>query len=106
MSVTHSPYLVAASVAVIAQSIAVIRWALRSVRKDEKKAQLDRITRIFVADMARNHLPHIFRTEALLCEGINRLLRDRQLPDMEIEEHHQVQWVDLSDGNGKEKGII
>ena len=50
-----------------AQVIVFIRWIYRRIRNDE-------ITRIFVQDIATNHLPHIYELLYRLCEqqGITR----------------------------------
>jgi len=55
-----------------------VRWLYRRARNDE-------LMRAFVADMATNHLPHIYELLARLCErqGIER----EPLP--------LIRWVDL-----------
>jgi len=99
-----SPYMVTASLAVTAQAVYSVRWMIRKIRRDAKRQQVDSVTRKFVADMATNHLPHIYRTESLLGEGINRLLRNEDLEEVTLEGHPPIQWVDLSNGNGDENG--
>ena len=94
--IPENPYVITASVAVVAQAVYAVRWITRRIRQDENKQQVERVTRKFVADMATNHLPHVYRTESLLGEGINRLLRAQGLEEIKLEEHPPIQWVDLS----------
>jgi hypothetical protein len=53
--------------ATLAQFALFIRWLYRRIRNEE-------LTRAFVADMATNHLPHIYDLLARLCDqqGIER----------------------------------
>lgn len=105
MNEPSNPYVVSASVAVIVQAVVFVRWSVRKIRRDEKKVQVERVTRKFVADMATNHLPHIYRTISLLGEGLNRLLENQGLMEIELEEHPPIQWVDLSNGNGHDSKL-
>jgi len=63
----------------VVQLVLFLRWLYRRVRNDE-------LMRVFVEDMARNHLPHIYQLLERICEeqGIDRSLR----PD--------IRWVDLN----------
>lgn len=53
--------------ATVAQFALFLRWLYRRIRNEE-------LTRAFVADMATNHLPHIYDLLARLCDqqGIDR----------------------------------
>jgi hypothetical protein len=69
------PYLFAG----IVQFVLFLRWIYRRIRNDE-------LTRTFVEDMARNHLPHIYQLLERLCDeqGIRR------------SERPHIRWVDLN----------
>lgn len=56
-----------------------VRWMYRRIRNDE-------LLRVFVADIATNHLPHIYDLPQKLCDqqGIER----SPLPN--------IRWVDLN----------
>lgn len=64
---------------VFVQFLLFLRWLHRRIRNDE-------ITRVFVQDMATNHLPHIYEVLQRLCneQGI-----DNVNPPL-------VRWVDLN----------
>ena len=64
---------------VFVQFLLFLRWLHRRVRNDE-------ITRVFVQDMATNHLPHIYEVLQRLCneQGI------------ETANPPLVRWVDLN----------
>jgi hypothetical protein len=68
---------IAASLAV--QLVLFLRWLYRRIRNDE-------LLRIFVEDVATNHLPHIYERLEKLCEkqGIER----STLPS--------IRWVNLN----------
>lgn len=53
--------------ATVAQFALFLRWLYRRIRNEE-------LTRAFVADMATNHLPHIYDLLSRLCDqqGIDR----------------------------------
>ena len=63
----------------IVQFVLFLRWLYRRIRDDQ-------ITRIFVRDMATNHLPHIYDLLLKICEeqGI-----DRAPPP-------HIRWIDLT----------
>jgi len=63
----------------IVQFFLFLRWLYRRVRNDE-------LLRVFVEDIATNHLPHIYQMLEKLCDrqGIER----SPLPS--------IRWVDLS----------
>jgi hypothetical protein len=65
-----------------AQFIVFLKWLYRLIRNDE-------MTRIFVQDMATNHLPHIYELLQRLCEqqGIGTAN-----PPI-------VRWIDLHDSD-------
>jgi hypothetical protein len=65
------------------QLVFFLRWLYRRVRNDE-------LMRIFVADMATNHLPHIYDLLLRLCDqqGIER------------PPSPPIRWIDI-DGNLK-----
>jgi hypothetical protein len=69
------PYLFAG----IVQFVLFLRWIYRRIRNDE-------MTRVFVEDMARNHLPHIYRLLERLCDeqGIRHTPRPH------------IRWVDMN----------
>jgi hypothetical protein len=60
-----------------------LRWLYRRIRNDE-------LLHLFVADMATNHLPHIYEVLVRLCE--------RQ--EIEPPPSPPIRWIDL---NGKLK---
>jgi hypothetical protein len=63
-----------------AQFILFLRWLYRRIRNDE-------ITRVFVQDMATNHLPHIY-------DLLHRLCREQGI---EGAKPPVVRWLDLTD---------
>ena len=65
--------------ACIVQLAVVVRWLYRRIRNDQ-------ITRVFVQDMATNHLPHIYERLEKICDqqGIART----PLPP--------IRWIDLN----------
>lgn len=67
--------------ATVAQFALFLRWLYRRIRNEE-------LTRAFVADMATNHLPHIYDLLCCLC--------DRQ--GIERPPAPPIRWLDL---NGK-----
>lgn len=66
----------------IVQLVLFLRWLYRHIRNEE-------LTRVFVHDMATNHLPHIYELLAKLCDeqGIAR----NPLPP--------IRWIDLNNRN-------
>lgn len=68
------------SVLFAAQFIMFLRWMYRRIRKDE-------VTRIFVQDMATNHLPHIYELLQRLCEQ----------QGIEGTKPPVVRWIDLNE---------
>ncbi|MFZ0036137.1 MAG: hypothetical protein WAK91_01860 [Candidatus Acidiferrales bacterium] len=54
-------YHLAAAFAALVQFVLFLRWLYRRIRNDE-------LTRIFVEDMATNHLPQIYILLEKLCE--------------------------------------
>jgi hypothetical protein len=75
-----NPYWCTFVLAAIAHFVVFLRWLYRRIRNDE-------LTRVFVQDIATNHLPHIYERLEKLCDqqGIERT----PLPP--------IRWVDLSD---------
>jgi len=73
------PYPIAVALGSLVQFILFARWLYRRIRNDE-------ITRVFVEDMATNHLPHIYELLAKLC--------DRQ--GIERDPLPPIRWMDLS----------
>jgi hypothetical protein len=73
------PYWWTVGLASLVQFLLFLRWLYRRVRDDE-------LTRMFVQDMATNHLPHIYVLLEKLCErqGIDR----SQIPP--------IRWIDLN----------
>ena len=63
----------------LVQFILCLRWLHRQLRHDE-------VVRIFVQDIATNHLPHIYLMLQRLC---------RQ-QDIECQASPIVRWIDLS----------
>ena len=61
-----------------AQFVLFVRWLYRQIRNEE-------VNRVFVEDMATNHLPHIYDLLVKLCDqqGIERTA----LPP--------IRWIDL-----------
>jgi hypothetical protein len=60
------------------QFILFVRWIYRRVRNDE-------ITRIFVEDMATNHLPHIYELLARICDE----------KGIQHDADPQIRWLDF-----------
>lgn len=79
MHILLNPHWWALALSAVVQLVVFLRWLYRRIRADE-------LTRIFVQDMATNHLPHIYDLLGKLCDrqGIER----SPLPP--------IQWVDLS----------
>lgn len=73
------PYWWTVGLASIVQFVLFLRWLYRRIRNDE-------LTRVFVQDMAMNHLPHIYVLLEKLCDqqGIGR----SQIPP--------IRWIDLN----------
>ncbi len=69
--------------AVAVQFVLFLRWLYRRIRNDE-------LMRVFVQDMAINHLPHIYNALHELC----------RLQGIELAEQPQIRWIDL---NGKHR---
>ena len=63
----------------LVQCVLFLRWIYRRVRNDE-------ITRVFVEDMATNHLPHMYELLGKLCDkqGIDR------------NPSPPIRWIDLN----------
>lgn len=78
-----SPYLITACLAVIGAAIAVIRRAYRRMRDDD-------VQRVFVKDMATNHLPHIYDALKKLCEN----------QGIELTNPPPIKWIEF---NGRDK---
>jgi hypothetical protein len=81
MSQLFDTYRGALALATLVQFILFLRWLYRRIRNDE-------LMRLFVEDMAMNHLPHIYDRLEQLCErqGIER----QPTPP--------IRWIDLSGG--------
>lgn len=77
------PDRIAVVFSVCVQLALFLRWLYRRVRNDE-------LIRVFVQDMATNHLPHIYHALQELCH--------RQ--GIELPETPPVRWLDL---NGKSR---
>lgn len=73
------PYWWTVGLASLVQFVLFLRWLYRRIRNDE-------LTRIFVQDMATNHLPHIYFLLEKLCDqqGIARI----QIPPL--------RWIDVN----------
>jgi hypothetical protein len=71
------------TLAVAVQFVLFLRWIYRRVRNDE-------LLRVFVQDMAINHLPHIYDALHQLC----------RMQGIELNEQPQIRWIDL---NGKHR---
>ena len=78
MRLLQNPHWWTFGFAALVQLALFLRWLYRRIRNDE-------ITRIFVEDMATNHLPHIYDLLLKLCEeqGI-----DRERPP-------SIRWINL-----------
>jgi hypothetical protein len=76
-------YHLAAAFGAFVQFALFLRWLYRRIRNDE-------LMRVFVEDMATNHLPHIYDLLERLCErqGIDR----DALPP--------IRWVNLNGRRG------
>jgi len=71
------------ALAVAVQFVLFLRWLYRRIRNDE-------LMRVFVQDMAMNHLPHIYAALHELCK----------LQGIELSEQPRILWIDL---NGKNR---
>jgi hypothetical protein len=73
------PYWWTVGLASLVQFVLFLRWLYRRIRNDE-------LTRIFVQDIATNHLPHIYFLLEKLCDqqGIAHM----QVPPL--------RWIDLN----------
>jgi len=80
MRAMSDPHWWTAGFLLIVQFVVFLRWLHRRLRNDE-------IVRVFVHDMATNHLPHIYESLQRLCDqqGIERT----KAP--------VVRWIDLSE---------
>ncbi len=63
-----------------AQFVLFLRWLYRRIRNDE-------LMRVFVQDMATNHLPHIY-------DVLNKLCREQGIQGTKSP---MVRWLDLTD---------
>lgn len=72
----HLALIVAAAV----QLVLFLRWLYRRIRDDE-------LQRLFIEDMARNHLPHIYDALQRLC----------QKQGIELDRSPPIRWMDLND---------
>jgi hypothetical protein len=61
MQFLFDPYRAALAVAAAVQFILFLRWLYRRIRNDE-------LLRVFVEDMALNHLPHLYERLNQLCD--------------------------------------
>jgi hypothetical protein len=77
------PYWWTFALASLVQLVFFMRWVYRRIRNEE-------IMRVFVQDMATNHLPHIYHLLEKICDqqGIKR----SQAP--------HIRWIDL---NGRQR---
>jgi hypothetical protein len=75
---SHWSTIVAALVPVAMQFVLFLRWLRRRMRNDE-------ITRVFVRDIATNHLPHIY----------SALREIAQQQGIELTEPPLVRFIDL-----------
>lgn len=66
---------------VAVQFVMFVRWLYRRIRNDE-------LVRAFVAEMAINHLPHIYAALRELCK--------RQ--GIELNDPPPIRWLDLNSG--------
>jgi hypothetical protein len=66
------------ALALLVQLVVFLRWIYRRIRNDE-------LNRVFIRDMATNHLPHIYDLLEKLCE--------RQ--GIEHTPQSPIRWVDL-----------
>ena len=79
------PHWFTFAITAFVQFILFLRWIYRRVRNDE-------IMRLFVEDMATNHLPHIYDLLARICDE----------KGIEHEVVPPIRWMDF-DRNGKWK---
>lgn len=78
MSALTDPHWLTATFFVLVQFLLFLRWLHRRLTNDE-------LTRVFVQDMATNHLPHIY-------ELLQRLCREQGIVDTKPP---IVRWIDL-----------
>lgn len=68
--------------AAIVQFVLFLRWLYRRIRNDE-------LMRVFVQDIAENHLPHIYSLLEKIC--------DRQgIDHADLPPAPPIRWVDLN----------
>jgi hypothetical protein len=75
-----NPTTVTVLSATAVQLVLFLRWIYRRIRDDE-------VMRVFVADMATNHLPHIYDLLARLCDQQN----------IERPPAPSIRWIDWDD---------
>lgn len=63
----------------VVQCFLFVRWLYRRIRADE-------INRAFIADMATNHLPHIYEAQRKICRAL----------EIELEPAPPIRWLDMS----------
>jgi len=75
-----NPTTVTVLSATAVQLVLFLRWIYRRIRDDE-------VMRVFVADMATNHLPHIYDLLLRLCDQQN----------IERPPSPSIRWIDWDD---------
>ncbi|MFZ3214899.1 MAG: hypothetical protein WA192_02460 [Candidatus Acidiferrales bacterium] len=73
------PYWLTLMLSFLVQFVLFLRWLYRRIRNDE-------MTRVFVEDMAMNHLPHIYRLLKRLCDD----------KGIETPSEPPIRWVNLN----------
>lgn len=64
----------------------LLRWLYRLIRNDE-------LVRVFVQDMASNHLPHIYFALRAICRA----------QGIELPEQPPIQWIEISNGETRRR---
>ena len=73
------PYRATLALAAVVQFVLFLRWLYRRIRNDE-------LLRMFVEDMALNHLPHIYERLNELCDQQGIIHRDSP----------PIRWINLN----------
>jgi hypothetical protein len=78
------PYGLTVGLGLLVQLVLFLRWLYGRIRNDE-------LMRVFVRDMAVNHLPHIYQAQRKLCEKLR----------IELPPDPPILWIDLNGRSGR-----
>jgi hypothetical protein len=83
MAIPFETYSAPLGIALAVQFVLFVRWVYRRIRNDE-------LLRIFVRDMATNHLPHVYHALRELC----------QKQGIDLADPPPIRWIDMNGKNG------